>query len=99
MKLALITPFPPYRGGISKHSENLYNELRKNNDVIVYSFSRLYPEILFPGTNQYLENSEYKDTDEVVKWLNLREARVLVDPEEVKRMDKIDEEFKRTLFD
>lgn len=46
-----------------------------------------------------LENSEYKDTDEVVKWLNLREARVLVDPEEVKRMDKIDEEFKRTLFD
>jgi len=46
-----------------------------------------------------LENSEYEGTDEVVKWLNLREARVLVDPEEVKRMDKIDEEFKRTLFD
>ena len=65
MKLALITPFPPYRGGISKHSENLYNELRKNNDVIVYSFSRLYPEILFPGTNQYLENSEYNDTKSI----------------------------------
>jgi glycosyltransferase involved in cell wall biosynthesis len=65
MKLALITPFPPYRGGISKHSENLYNELRKNNDVIVYSFSRLYPEILFPGTNQYLDNSEYNDTKSI----------------------------------
>ena len=27
MKVAIITPFPPYRGGISKHSENLYKEL------------------------------------------------------------------------
>ena len=65
MKLALITPFPPYRGGISKHSENLYNELCKNNEVIVYSFSRLYPNFFFPGTNQYLENVEHDDTKSI----------------------------------
>ena len=28
MKIAFITPFL-YRGGISKHSENIYNELKK----------------------------------------------------------------------
>ena len=63
MKIALITPYPPFRGGISKHSENLYNELCKYNEVTVYNFSRLYPKILFPGTSQFLNNvddSSYK---------------------------------------
>ena len=53
MKIAFITPFPPYRGGISKHSENLYNALQINHDVDVYNFKRQYPNILFPGKSQY----------------------------------------------
>jgi len=56
MKIAIISPYPPYRGGISKHSENLCNELIKTQDIIVYNFTRLYPKLLFPGTNQYLDN-------------------------------------------
>ncbi len=59
MKIALITPYPPYRGGISKHSENIYTELIKTNDLVVYNFSRLYPKILFPGSNQYLDKINY----------------------------------------
>jgi len=46
-----------------------------------------------------LENSDYEATDEVVRSLNLREARVLVDPEKVKRLDKINEEIWRNFFD
>ena len=57
MKIALITPFPPYRGGISKHSENLYKELSLKKEVRVYNFSRLYPNLLFPGKSQY--DSQY----------------------------------------
>ena len=56
MKIAIISPFPPYRGGISKHSENLCKELDKIENVTIYNFTRLYPNILFPGTNQYLDN-------------------------------------------
>ena len=37
MKVALITPFPPYRGGISKHSENLYKELSSRSVLKIYN--------------------------------------------------------------
>ena len=56
MKIAFITPFPPYRGGISKHSENLYLQLKKNNSIKVFNFKKQYPYFLFPGKTQYLEN-------------------------------------------
>ena len=58
MKIAFITPFPPYRGGISKHSENIYNELKKNHQIDVFNFKRQYPDFLFPGKTQYLKNNE-----------------------------------------
>ena len=53
MKIALITPFPPYRGGIAKYSENLYKELAPIVDIKVYNFKRQYPNFLFPGKTQY----------------------------------------------
>ena len=56
MKIGIITPFPPYRGGISKHSDNLYKKLIKSADVTIFNFTRQYPNILFPGKNQYLDN-------------------------------------------
>ena len=56
MKVALITPFPPYRGGISKHSENLYKELSSRSVLKIYNYTRQYPNLFFPGKSQYLEN-------------------------------------------
>ena len=57
MKIALITPFPPYRGGIAKHSENLYKELASIVDIKVYNFKRQYPNFLFPGKIQYQDKN------------------------------------------
>ncbi len=45
--------FSPYRGGISNHSSLILKELKKNNDVQVINFSKLYPSIFFPGKSQY----------------------------------------------
>ena len=53
MKLAIISPFPPYRGGISKETEILYNSLKKKHNVCVYNFKRLYPDFFFPGKSQF----------------------------------------------
>ena len=47
MKIAIITPFPPLRGGISKYSYNLYNDLSKSSEVYVFNFVRQYPSFLF----------------------------------------------------
>ena len=63
MKIGIITPFPPYRGGISKHSDNLYRALVKSSDVTIFNFKRQYPNILFPGKNQYLDNFNSYDSN------------------------------------
>ena len=57
MKIVLISVFPPYRGGISTHSSILYKHLIKNNDVRVINYSKQYPDILFPGKDQF-DNSK-----------------------------------------
>jgi len=68
MKVAIITPFPPYRGGISKHSENLYKELTNLSiDTTVLNFTRQYPGIFFPGKNQYLNNFTPYDSKHIIR--------------------------------
>lgn len=53
MRLAFLSAFPPYRGGISQFSTALVHELRKAHEVEAYTFSRQYPGLLFPGSSQY----------------------------------------------
>ena len=55
MKIILVGPFPPYRGGISIFNHSLSKELEKENEVHRISFSLQYPKILFPGKTQYSE--------------------------------------------
>ena len=56
MKIALVGPFYPYRGGISSFNRMLYRSLVKENSLLVVNFSRLYPGIVFPGRTQYEEH-------------------------------------------
>lgn len=54
MKIAILSCFYPYRGGISQFNACLYGELSRNHDVRAFNFSRQYPEFLFPGKTQYV---------------------------------------------
>jgi glycosyltransferase involved in cell wall biosynthesis len=58
MKIAVLSPFYPYRGGIAQFSAMLYKALEKEHTVKAFSFSRLYPEIFFPGKTQYVEDED-----------------------------------------
>ncbi len=60
MKIAFLSPFFPYRGGIAQFSDSLYLSLRKTEDVKAFSFSRQYPKLLFPGTSQYTVETDKK---------------------------------------
>lgn len=55
MRIAILSPFYPYRGGIAQFSAMLYNELAGEHAVQAFNFSRLYPDLLFPGKTQYVE--------------------------------------------
>lgn len=53
MKVALVGPCHPYRGGIAHYTTSLYRALEASgHQVQIYNFSRQYPELLFPGTSQ-----------------------------------------------
>lgn len=52
MKIIIIGPLPPYRGGIAHSNYILCNNLSKNNELTAINFSRLYPKFLYPGKFQ-----------------------------------------------
>lgn len=51
--IVLIAPVAPFRGGIARHSTALANAFARRQDVRIHveSFSRLYPRLLYPGTD------------------------------------------------
>lgn len=61
MQIALISVAPPYRGGISKQTSILVENLSKNHSVDVINYSRQYPDFLFPGKTQYLDDKSEND--------------------------------------
>ena len=56
MQIALISVAPPYRGGISKHTSILIEKLSNAHSVDLINYSRQYPDFLFPGKSQYLDD-------------------------------------------
>lgn len=54
MRIAILSCFYPFRGGISQFNANLMTELGKTHDVKAFNFKRQYPNILFPGKTQYV---------------------------------------------
>ncbi len=56
LRVSLVGPAYPYRGGISHYNTCLAGELSKRHDVHLINFTRLYPEFLFPGKTQYDES-------------------------------------------
>lgn len=58
MKIAILSSFYPLRGGISQFNASLLGELGKGNVVKAYTFTRQYPDILFPGKTQYVTDDD-----------------------------------------
>lgn len=54
MKIAILSCFYPYRGGIAQFNASLLGELEHEHEVRAFNFKRQYPGILFPGKTQYV---------------------------------------------
>ena len=49
MKIVLLGPAHPYRGGLASIMETMAREyMRRGDEVKVYTFSLQYPSLLFP---------------------------------------------------
>ena len=58
MKIAILSCFYPYRGGISQFNACLFEELSKQHIVKAFNFKRQYPEFLFPGKTQFVTEDD-----------------------------------------
>ncbi len=59
MRIAVVGPMHPYRGGIAHFTEMTVTGLAdRGHDVRPVSFSRQYPDLLFPGKTQYEPESD-----------------------------------------
>jgi glycosyltransferase involved in cell wall biosynthesis len=57
MKIALVGPAYPYRGGIAHHTNMLYlHQVKHGHSVVVIPYNRPYPKRLYPG--QFQEEGE-----------------------------------------
>ncbi len=71
MRIVLVGPVYPYRGGIAHYTTMLCRTLRdRGHDVLMVSFKRQYPQWLFPGKS---------DKDPSKKPLEVEGARYWID--------------------
>jgi len=57
VKIVLVSPAHPLRGGIAASSERLAQALQEaGHEVVVYSFRVQYPSFLFPGKSQFTDD-------------------------------------------
>lgn len=61
MKIAYLSTFYPFRGGIAQFNASLYRAFEKENEVQAFTFKRQYPEILFPGKTQMVQEKDNAD--------------------------------------
>ena len=58
MRIAILSCFYPYRGGISQFNTYLLKELSKQHTVKAFNFKRQYPGFLFPGKTQKVTDQD-----------------------------------------
>jgi glycosyltransferase involved in cell wall biosynthesis len=69
MKIAVVGPAYPFRGGIAHYTMLLASQLATAHDTRLYSFERQYPTWLFPGRSQLDPSSAPLAEVETRRWL------------------------------
>jgi glycosyltransferase involved in cell wall biosynthesis len=73
MRIAFLSTFYPFRGGIAQFNALMYRAFEKEHTVKAFTFKRQYPNFLFPGETQYVTNEDIADeipSEEVLDSIN-----------------------------
>ena len=74
MKITLLGPAHPYRGGLASIMQTMAREYqRRGHEVRIYTFTVQYPELLFPGKTQFVDTPAPED-------LNIERVMSTVNP-------------------
>ena len=69
MKIVLIGPVYPYKGGISHYTSLLCKALRKKHEVTMVSYKMQYPKLLFKKEQRDYSNKSFQIED-TQYWIN-----------------------------
>lgn len=58
LKIAYLSVFHPFRGGIAQFNTELYKAIEQKAEVKAFNFSTQYPNLLFPGKTQFVADSD-----------------------------------------
>ncbi len=62
MKIVILGPAYPYRGGLATIIHTMAREyMSRGHDVRIYTFTVQYPSLLFPGKTQYIDGPAPQD--------------------------------------
>lgn len=61
MNIVYLSTFYPFRGGIAQFNAKLFRELEKNHNISAWTFTRQYPNSLFPGKSQFVNKNDIAD--------------------------------------
>ena len=70
MKITFLSTFYPFRGGIAQFNALVYRALEKDNSLEAITFTRQYPNILFPGKTQWVGPNDKADAITSKSWLD-----------------------------
>lgn len=86
MRIAYLSTFYPFRGGIAQFNADLREELARQHEVKAFTFTRQYPSFLFPGKTQYVtpqDKAKVVDSEAILDTVNpfswLSAARKIAD--------------------
>jgi glycosyltransferase involved in cell wall biosynthesis len=60
MKIVLIGPVYPYKGGIAQYTSQLFSALKNFHDVYLISYKMMYPKLLFKKEQRDYSNEMFK---------------------------------------
>lgn len=58
IKIAFLSVFHPFRGGIAQFNTEVFKALEKKADIRAFNFTTQYPKLLFPGKTQYVAEGD-----------------------------------------
>ncbi len=93
-RVAFLSTLYPFRGGIAQSNANLYFSFQElGYDTQAYTFTRQYPDLLFPGKSQYV-----KDRDETAAAVNAKQVLDSMNPLTYLKTAKAIKEFQPDLL-
>lgn len=70
MKIAYLSAFYPFRGGIAQFNALLAKSLRQYAEVQPFNFTCQYPKLLFPGKTQIVQPDDHAEQIDSIALLN-----------------------------